>query len=152
MFRCTVLLLLLSVEVGAFLVNPSIHGNNHQLSNVERTQKAILFNDATDTEASTPEVEDKVSRERERFTLFVGNLPFSADDNQVRELFAQNDREVTEVKLITDRDTGRPRGFGFVEMGNSEQADQAIRDLNGHEMDGRQLTVNEARERGGPRY
>jgi RNA recognition motif-containing protein len=81
--------------------------------------------------------------------LYVGNLPFSADEMAVRSLFEQNDRKVEEVKLITDRDTGRPRGFGFVEMGNSEHADQAIRDLNGHDMDGRQLNVNEARERNG---
>jgi RNA recognition motif-containing protein len=80
--------------------------------------------------------------------LYVGNLPFSASEEQVRELFAQNGREVSEVKLITDRDTGRPRGFGFVEMANSEHADQAIADLNGYSMDGRPLTVNEARERG----
>jgi len=79
--------------------------------------------------------------------LYVGNLPFSANEEQIRELFGQNGREVTEVKLITDRDTGRPRGFGFVEMGNSEHADQAISDLNGYSMDGRPLTVNEARER-----
>jgi len=81
--------------------------------------------------------------------LYVGNLPFSADEAGVRALFEQNDRTVEEVKLITDRDTGRPRGFGFVEMGNSEDADKAIRDLNGYEFDGRQLTVNEARERTG---
>ena len=92
--------------------------------------------------------------------LYVGNLPFSADENTVRELFAQDGREVTEVKLITDRDTGRPRGFGFVEMANSEQADAAISALNGTSMDGRDLTVNEAKERtsggggggGGGRY
>ena len=59
---------------------------------------------------------------------------------------------VADYQVITDRDTGRPRGFGFVEMGNSEHADQAIRDLNGHTFDGRQLNVNEARERtSGPR-
>jgi len=81
--------------------------------------------------------------------LYVGNLPFSAGETEVRELFERNDRTVTEVKLITDRDTGRPRGFGFVEMGNSEDADKAIQELNGFEMDGRQLNVNEARERGG---
>jgi RNA recognition motif-containing protein len=86
--------------------------------------------------------------------LYVGNLPFSADETQVRSLFEQNDRKVDEVKLITDRDSGRPRGFGFVEMSSNEDADNAIRDLNGHEMDGRQLNVNEARERngGGPRF
>ena len=79
--------------------------------------------------------------------LYVGNLPFSADENAIRELFAQDGREVTEVKLITDRDTGRPRGFGFVEMSSSEQADKAISALNGYSMDGRALTVNEAKER-----
>jgi RNA recognition motif-containing protein len=92
--------------------------------------------------------------------LYVGNLPFSADENAVRDLFAQDGREVTEVKLITDRDTGRPRGFGFVEMGNSEHAGAAISALNGTSMDGRDLTVNEAKERtsggggggGGGRY
>ena len=89
--------------------------------------------------------------------LYVGNLPFSADENAVRELFAQDGREVTEVKLITDRETGRPRGFGFVEMANSEHAGAAISALNGTSMDGRDLTVNEAKERtsgggGGGRY
>ncbi len=79
--------------------------------------------------------------------LYVGNLPFSAEEDQVRELFAQNDRTVTEVKLVTDRETGRPRGFGFVEMGSQQDAEAAIRDLNGYSMDGRALTVNEARER-----
>ena len=79
--------------------------------------------------------------------LYVGNLPFSADEDQVRELFGQNGRNVTEVKLITDRDTGRARGFGFVEMGSQEHAEQAISELNGFSMDGRPLTVNEARER-----
>ena len=81
--------------------------------------------------------------------LYVGNLPFSADESAVRSLFEQNDRKVDEVKLISDRETGRPRGFGFVEMTNDQDADNAIRDLNGYEMDGRQLNVNEARERSG---
>jgi RNA recognition motif-containing protein len=79
--------------------------------------------------------------------LYVGNLPFSADEHTVRELFEQNGRTVTEVKLITDRETGRPRGFGFVEMGSAEDADGAIRDLNGTDFGGRPLTVNEAREK-----
>ena len=81
--------------------------------------------------------------------LYVGNLPFSADEDQVRELFGQNDRTVVEVRLITDRDTGRARGFGFVEMGSEEDAQGAISELNGYSMDGRPLTVNEARERTG---
>jgi len=79
--------------------------------------------------------------------LYVGNLPFSADENSVRSLFEQNERKVEEVKLITDRDTGRPRGFGFVEMGSNEDADAAIQELNEFELEGRKLTVNVARER-----
>jgi len=81
--------------------------------------------------------------------LYVGNLPFSVDEHTVRELFEQNDRHVEEVRLITDRETGRPRGFGFVEMGSGEEADSAIRELNGYQLEGRPLTVNEARERQG---
>ena len=81
--------------------------------------------------------------------LYVGNLPFSANEEQVQDLFSQNNRTVVEVKLITDRDTGRPRGFGFVEMGSDEDAESAINELNGHSLDGRPLTVNEARERSG---
>jgi RNA recognition motif-containing protein len=79
--------------------------------------------------------------------LYVGNLPFSVDESTLRSLFEQNDRTVEEVKLITDRDTGRPRGFGFVEMASNEDADQAIRELDGYQLEGRALKVNEARER-----
>jgi RNA recognition motif-containing protein len=68
--------------------------------------------------------------------LYVGNLPFSADDEQVRELFGQNGRNVVEVKLVTDRDTGRPRGFGFVEMRPSAATD-AIQALDGTQLGGR---------------
>ena len=81
--------------------------------------------------------------------LYVGNLPFSADEQQIRDLFSQNGRTVNEVRLITDRETGRARGFGFVEVGSDEEADGAIRDLNGTDFGGRALTVNEARERSG---
>ncbi len=79
--------------------------------------------------------------------LYVGNLPFSVDEDQIRALFEQDGRVVQGVRLITDRDTGRPRGFGFVEMENQEQADTAIRTLNGQDFGGRSLTVNEAKER-----
>jgi RNA recognition motif-containing protein len=79
--------------------------------------------------------------------LYVGNLPFTADETQIRDLFSQNGRTVSEVKLVTDRDTGRPRGFGFVEMSSSQDADAAIRELNGRDFGGRALTVNEAKER-----
>ena len=81
--------------------------------------------------------------------LYVGNLPFSASEDDIRQLFERNGRSVEEVKLVTDRDTGRPRGFGFVEMGSSQDAEAAIRELDGFSMDGRPLKVNEARERTG---
>ena len=79
--------------------------------------------------------------------LYVGNLPFDTDEAQLRALFQEGGRQVAEVKIITDRDTGRPRGFAFVEMVSQEDADAAINSLNGREVGGRALTVNEARER-----
>ena len=83
--------------------------------------------------------------------LYVGNLPFDTDESQLRALFQEGERTVTEVKIITDRDTGRPRGFAFVEMGSQADAEAAIKAVNGRELGGRALTVNEAREqtRGG---
>jgi len=78
--------------------------------------------------------------------LYVGNLPFDTDEAQLRTLFSEGGRTVTEVKIITDRDTGRPRGFAFVEMGSQADADAAVNTLNGREFGGRALTVNEARE------
>ena len=101
----------------------------------------------SESEVQLPAGRERVERMGSR--LYVGNLPFSADEESVRQLFAQDGREVTEVKMITDRDTGRPRGFGFVEMGSSADAETAISALNGYSMDGRALTVNEARERSG---
>ncbi len=78
--------------------------------------------------------------------LYVGNLPFDTDESQLRALFQEGGRQVTEVKIITDRDTGRPRGFAFVEMGSQADAEGAVSALNGREFGGRALTVNEARE------
>jgi RNA recognition motif-containing protein len=75
--------------------------------------------------------------------IYVGNLPFSANEDAVRELFAQHGT-VDSVALINDRDTGRPRGFGFVEMTVNAEAARAIQNLNGFQMDGRALKVNEA--------
>ena len=77
--------------------------------------------------------------------LYVGNLPFSATEDAVRTLFAAHGT-VEKVSLITDRDTGRPRGFGFVEMSNSD-ASRAMQSLNGKEMDGRTLKINEAQDK-----
>ena len=82
--------------------------------------------------------------------LFVGNLPFSVDESQVRELFEQHGT-VLSFNMINDRETGRPRGFGFIEMSTSD-AQNAISALNGHMLGGRAMKVNEALERsGGPR-
>ncbi len=78
--------------------------------------------------------------------LYVGNLPFDTDEAQLRTLFQEGGRTVTEVKIITDRDTGRSRGFAFVEMGSQEDAEAAIKAMSGREVGGRALTVNEARE------
>jgi RNA recognition motif-containing protein len=77
--------------------------------------------------------------------IYVGNLPFSADEAAVRTLFSQHGT-VESVSLPTDRDTGRPRGFGFVEMSNADAA-RAIESLNGYSMGGRPLRVNEAQDK-----
>jgi cold-inducible RNA-binding protein len=77
--------------------------------------------------------------------LYVGNLPFTATDEAVRALFAKHGT-VEKVSLITDRDTGRPRGFGFVEMSNAD-ASRAMQALNGFDFGGRPLKVNEAQDR-----
>jgi RNA recognition motif-containing protein len=83
--------------------------------------------------------------------IFVGNLPFSVDDEALANLFTEHG-EIVSAKVITDRDTGRSRGFGFVEISNAEDARKAIEATNGLEVEGRALTVNEARpqkKRGG---
>ena len=76
--------------------------------------------------------------------IFVGNLDFAASESSIRELFAPYGN-VERVNLVTDRDTGRSRGFAFVEMTDAAEADRAIADLNGRELDGRALNINEAR-------
>src|SRR5690606_36388229 len=80
--------------------------------------------------------------------LYVGNLPFTATQSDVQALFEQHG-EVRDVALINDRDTGRPRGFGFVEMPNADEANAAMTALNGQDFQGRSLNINEAREREG---
>ncbi|MCI0640068.1 MAG: RNA-binding protein [Gemmataceae bacterium] len=83
--------------------------------------------------------------------LYVGNLPYSVGDAELEQLFAAHG-SVQSVQVIMDRDTGRSKGFGFVEMGTDQEAQAAIAALNGKEVDGRTLTVNEARpkeDRGG---
>lgn len=78
--------------------------------------------------------------------LYVGNLSYQTTEEDLRELFAAVG-EVTSVAVVTDRDTGRSRGFAFVEMGSEEAAREAIRQLNGKQVDDRELQVNEARPR-----
>ena len=84
--------------------------------------------------------------------LYVGNLPYSMTDADLQDLFSQHGT-VQSVQIIIDRDTGRSKGFGFVEMGSSEEAQAAIQALHDKEIGGRKLTVNEARprEERGPR-
>ncbi len=76
--------------------------------------------------------------------LFVGNLSFNTTENDLQDAFAAHGT-VTEANLMTDRATGRPRGFAFVTMASPEEAQKAIQAMNGANLDGRALTVNEAR-------
>jgi len=89
--------------------------------------------------------------------LFVGNLSYNTTEADLRAAFSADGRQVKEVAIITDRMTGQPRGFAFVQMGSNEEAAAAIQALDGTQLDGRALRVNEAQERqgggggGGPR-
>ncbi|MEI7658504.1 MAG: RNA-binding protein, partial [Phycisphaerae bacterium] len=76
--------------------------------------------------------------------LYVGNLPFSTDDNSLRALFEAHG-VVTSASIVMDRDTGRSRGFGFVEMADDGEATRAVEQMNGQQVDGRSIVVNEAR-------
>ena len=83
-------------------------------------------------------------------SVYVGNLPYDTTEEQVVELFKQFG-EVNRAALVKDRETGRPRGFGFVEMPNDDEARKAIEALSGKDYEGRPLTVNEARNRSAQR-
>ena len=78
--------------------------------------------------------------------LYIGNLPFTAEETQLQALFGSDGRQVASVRILSDKITGRSRGFGFVEMATPEDALKAIDALNGHDFMGRPLTVTEARE------
>ncbi len=78
--------------------------------------------------------------------IYVGNLSFNTSSDELETLFAEYG-EVADAQVITDRETGRSRGFGFVEMGSTEAAESAISALNGTDVDGRQLKVNVAKPR-----
>jgi len=79
--------------------------------------------------------------------LYVGNVSFNTTEGTLRTLFEGDGRKVEDVAVITDRDTGQPRGFAFVQMGTPEDARMAIEKLNGFEVDGRSINVNEARSK-----
>ena len=84
--------------------------------------------------------------------VYVGNLPFQVEETAIRELFEADGRRVASIQIISDRDTGRSRGFGFVEFETPEDAEKAIEAVNGKELNGRALVVSEAREQTrGPR-
>lgn len=78
--------------------------------------------------------------------IYIGNLSFDTTEDQLRQAF-EGFGEVSTVKIITDRDSGKPRGFGFIEMGSDNEATAAIAGLNGQELNGRELNVNEAKPR-----
>src|ERR1043166_4950222 len=77
--------------------------------------------------------------------LYVGNLSYNVTEGALRDVFAEGGRNVVEVKIVMDRDTGRPRGFAFVEMGSDDEANGAISSLTGREIQGRPINVSEAR-------
>src|SRR4051812_20139960 len=79
--------------------------------------------------------------------LYVGNLSYNVTEPELRDAFAEEGRNVVEVKIVMDRDTGRPRGFAFVEMGSDQEAAAAISSLTGRDIQGRAINVSEARER-----
>jgi RNA recognition motif-containing protein len=78
--------------------------------------------------------------------IYVGNLSYKLNDDDLRQIFEEHG-EITSVKIIKDKYSGRSKGFGFVEMANDEEAKNAINELNGTEHDGRKVVVNEARPR-----
>lgn len=78
--------------------------------------------------------------------IYVGNLPFDARESDLRSLFAEYGT-IDSVSVISDRDTGRSRGFGFVELADGDQARRAIEKLDGQDLNGRRITVNEAKPR-----
>ena len=89
--------------------------------------------------------------------MFVGNISFEASEQDLHDLFSADDRQVTSVSIVMDRETGRPRGFAFVEMASATDMNSAIDALDGKDLHGRALRVNEAHDKprgggGGGRY
>src|SRR5919202_1226516 len=80
--------------------------------------------------------------------LYVGNLPYDATEKQIQKAFESEARKVVSIKIVSDKETGRSRGFAFVDLETPEQAKAAIEELNGKDFNGRALIVNEAEDRG----
>jgi cold-inducible RNA-binding protein len=122
------------------------------LVTVQRVSRAIDGSDGpaliTASVASACCVRRRDEDDRLGKKLYVGNLPFTASEDEIRELFERHGA-VDKVSVITDRETGRPRGFAFVEMGEGANADAAIQALDGRDFGGRSLRVNEAQDRRG---
>ena len=81
--------------------------------------------------------------------LFVGNIPYSTTEQDLKALFERSGAKVASGRVITDFDTGRSKGYAFVEMTTGDEADRAIKDLNNYNLNGRSIVVNEARPRAG---
>ncbi len=79
--------------------------------------------------------------------LYIGNLSWDTNEDSLQAALSEDGRTVKDIHMVMDRETGRPRGFAFAEMGNDSEAQATIEALNGTTIDGRELTVNEARER-----
>ncbi len=79
--------------------------------------------------------------------LYIGNLSYDTTEDSLRAFFSRGGRHVASASIVTDRVTGQSRGFGFVEMGSSEEAEAVVKELDAQELDGRKIRVNEARDR-----
>jgi len=111
----------------------------------QRPDVPLLFHDA---HAGSVHFVSSRRRSDQSMKIYVGNLSFDTTEETLKSLFAEHG-EVEEVHIVTDRETGRPRGFGFVTMPNDNEAKAAIEAVNGTEVDNRALNVNEARPKEG---
>src|SRR5262249_20433879 len=122
-------------------------GSSSIASSSARPARALEFL-APSERCAAPNRRISETKENEMGTrLYVGNLSYNVTEPELRDGFAEGGRNVVEVKIVMDRDTGRPRGFAFVEMGSDDEASQAIQSLSGREIQGRAINVSEARAR-----
>ena len=111
-------------------------------------RRIVKAADRTSARSNTVGRRTTIDKRRESFlmNIYVGNLSYTLSEEVLRDAFAEHG-EVTSAKILRDRDTGRSRGFGFVEMPNQSEGEAAVSQLNGQDLDGRALRVNEARPR-----